>query len=236
MARLRTSLQIGVLCSLISTTSLVAQHVPSIPPQQPAPPPDQQSQQQGSPPSLETSQAALKSPGEIWAEEQADLAYRRTQFIHEYYRHLRKDVDALVALATEFKEYGDNSRDAALPADMIKKIRKMEDLAHDLRKVMYSSNVPHIKKSRIGFAAIRQSAVPGKVDEPALNWQDPGRTCFELADHLKGTMDHYLDQTNMNSISVASPLEAKEIVNIAATLEGLAYELRESSQVSHETQ
>jgi hypothetical protein len=176
---------------------------------------------------MRTSEAAMKSAGEIQAEQKAQLEARRRAFIREHYQHLRQDVDKLLDLANEFKEYSDNNPKGVPAAEMIKRIRQMEDVSHDLRKLMYSQNIPRVKSSGMGLVMRSSNAATGAPAEPGQTLRQASGLCLELATHLNERMSAYLEQNNQNMVSAGQHVSAAyDVVHTAAKLEGLAYELR----------
>src|SRR5262249_44217463 len=115
--------------------------------------------------------------------------------------------------------YVDQNPDAVLTGEKLKQVRKMEDLAYDVRKLMFVSKVRRITISK---------ADPGTHGAPAgqlLKLQQAAKMSLEVATDLKETIDRYLEQTNQNTVSVKSMQGAggQEIVRKATALESLAY-------------
>jgi hypothetical protein len=177
---------------------------------------------------METSEAARKPEHEIWTEQKLEVQGRRAQFAREYFLHEKKDVDRILALAIEFKDYGDHASNSTLTPDVLKKIEKMEDLVYDLRKLMYAEKVRRIKKSGTDLFMRGENADSGGSNGPDKRLQQASALSFELATRLTDTTYHYLDQANQNTFSMASLATAKDVVKIAAKLEGLAHEIREA--------
>ena len=171
----------------------------------------------------ETSQAAKPNMAEANSMEYGRAAATRARFLREYYDKLKKDSNRMMELATEFKDYAGNSSDQTLSKDMLKKIGTLEEKAHDLRKVLYNQNVPQVKKS--GTDLVPQ---PGSQGESAHRFLPAAERCYALATHIRDVMASYLKDTNRNEFNVSSEHlgAAKELVNTAAGVEGLAYELR----------
>lgn len=222
MAQFRTTLKTGILF-VASVTFLVV--APGSASQQP----------RGMAPSSE----ARKSSDQQQQEQQADLQARRAQFAREYFLREKKDVDQILALATEFKDYGGHATNPVVTPEMLRKIHKMEDLVHDLRKLMFAGDAPRIKKSGTDLFVATQNAAVGSTEgrshEPDKRLQQASSLSFELATRLSDTTYRYLDQANQNKISVASLATAKEVVSIAATLEGLEHEVQQAYRVQPKT-
>lgn len=213
MVQFRTTLKISVFF-LVSVTFLIVA------------PPAASQQPRGMAPSSE----ARKGMDQQQQEQQAELQARRAQFAREHFLREKKDVDQILALATEFKDYGDHATSPRVTPDMLKKIHKMEDLVHDLRKLMYAGDAPRIKMSGTDLFVATQNAA-GRSNEPDNRLQQASSLSFELATRLVDTTYHYLDQANQNTISVASLATAKEVVSIASQLEGLEHEVQEAYRV-----
>src|SRR5215813_3221109 len=174
----------------------------------------------GVPDPVQPSHEAVKSPYTELAEQQARLGTRRSNFIREHYQQMRRDADRLVELAGSIKAYVDQNPNTVLAGEKLKQARKMEDLAYDVRKLMFVSKVRRITISK---------ADPGsngeKTKAPLLKLQQAATMSLEVATDLKETIDRYLEQTNQNIVSVKSMQGAggQEIVRKATALESLAY-------------
>jgi len=175
----------------------------------------------GGPDPVQPSHEAVKSPYTEWAEHQARLATRRSNFIRDHYQRLRRDADRLLDLAGAIKAYADQNPDTVLTREMLKQARKMEDLAYDVRKLMFVSKVRRITISKADPGPNGASAAP------LLKLQQAAKLSLELATDLKKMLDHYLEQSNQNTVSVKSMQGAggKEILRKATSLESLAYVL-----------
>ena len=175
----------------------------------------------GVPDPVQPSHEAVKSPYTELAEHQARLATRRFNFIRDHYQRLRRDADRLLDLAGAIKAYADQNPDTVLTREMLKQARKMEDLAYDVRKLMFVSKVRRITISKADPGPNGASAAP------LLKLQQAAKMSLELATDLKEMLDLYLEQTNQNTISVKSMQGAggKEILRKATSLESLAYVL-----------
>lgn len=202
----------------------IAQHVPANTPQgAPAdtPPP--------APPSpndiswdAEPSAAARGNPNNVPSI--ATARVRRERFIHEYFQNLNRDAERIHELAAEFKDYAAKNPGPDLSPEMIKKIRRMGDVSHDLRKRMYNRNLPHVRNSGITFLPPAQTDA---AEGPPPHFQPMANLCFEFAAHLRQAMDQHLETTNLNTVAFSpAQLElARDIVTTARRIEGLAYEL-----------
>ena len=137
----------------------------------------------------------------------------RSNFIREHYQQMRRDADRLVELAGSIKAYVDQNPNTVLAGEKLKQARKMEDLAYDVRKLMFVSKVRRITISKADPGPNGASAAPLL------------KLSLELASDLKEMIDHYLEQTNQNTVSVASTQNAaaQEIVRKANNLETVAY-------------
>jgi len=62
-----------------------------------------------------------------------DLAKRENQ---ERQAQLKRDTDHLLKLATELKQYVDNSNENVLSLDVVKKAEEIEKLAHSVKEKM----------------------------------------------------------------------------------------------------
>src|SRR5215467_6216343 len=167
----------------------------------------------GVPDPVQPSHEAVKSPYTEWAEQQARLGTMRSNFIREHYQQMRRDADRLVELAGSIKAYVDENPNTVLAGEKLKQARKMEDLAYDVRKLMFVSKVRRITISKADPGPNGASAAPLL------------KLSLELASDLKEMIDHYLEQTNQNTVSVASTQNAaaQEIVRKANNLETVAY-------------
>jgi hypothetical protein len=131
-----------------------------------------------------------------------------------------------IRLATLFKDYADNNSGTSLSAEMLKKIRAMGDLSYDLRKSMYSRKVPRTKRSGESFVPVTHVAVPEALNQPDSKLRLAAELCLQLAARLKDVTNLYMEKVNQNTVSLApGQMNAREIVNTAARLEGLAYDL-----------
>ena len=175
----------------------------------------------GVPDPVQPSHEAVKSPYTELAEQQARLGTRRSNFIREHYQQMRRDADRLVELAGSIKAYVDQNPNTVLAGEKLKQARKMEDLAYDVRKLMFVSKVRRITISKADPGPNGASAAP------LLKLQQAAKMSLELASDLKEMIDHYLEQTNQNTVSVKSMQGAggKEILRKATSLESLAYVL-----------
>ncbi|HKD14230.1 MAG TPA: hypothetical protein VKE71_06735 [Candidatus Angelobacter sp.] len=175
----------------------------------------------GVPDPVQPSHEAVKSPYTEWAEQQARLGTMRSNFIREHYQQMRRDADRLVELAGSIKAYVDQNPNTVLAGEKLKQARKMEDLAYDVRKLMFVSKVRRITISKADPGPNGASAAP------LLKLQQAAKMSLELASDLKEMIDHYLEQTNQNTVSVKSMQGAggKEILRKATSLESLAYVL-----------
>ncbi|HKE31532.1 MAG TPA: hypothetical protein VKD65_07395 [Candidatus Angelobacter sp.] len=186
-----------------------------------APSASAQNGEPGVPDPVQPSHEAMKSPYAEWADAQARLGTRRSNFIREHYQQMRRDADRLVELAGSIKAYVDQNPNTVLAGEKLKQARKMEDLAYDVRKLMFVSKVRRITISKADPGPNGASAAP------LLKLQQAAKMSLELATDLKEMIDHYLEQTNQNTVSVKSMQGAggKEILRKATSLESLAYVL-----------
>jgi hypothetical protein len=214
-----------VLTAVLAFATIgLAQHVPTNTPQGPPADTPPQSQSNGIPAGMETSEAAKGNPSEVPYITTA--RFRRERFIREYFQNLNRDVDRILDLASEFNQYAGKNPGPDLSPEMIKKIRKMGDLSHDLRKLMYNRNLPHLKNSGITFLPPRQDP-NSRAQDPPPHFQPMADACFEFATHLRADMDKHLASSNLNTVTVSqAQLDlARDIVKTARLIEGLAYEL-----------
>jgi hypothetical protein len=202
----------------------IAQHPPTPPQPPPDPPPQQPTQPSGTSSEGEISRYAKAPENEVWVP--ASARYRRERFIHDYYQNLKRDADRIFDLATEFKEYAGNNPGPALTPEMTKKIRKMGDISHDLRKLMYNRKLPRVKNSGVTFLPPDPNAVSG-AQNPPPHFLPMANLCLEVATHLRDGMYDQLRSVNTNTVSYSQAQMdlARDIVKTARRIEGLAYEL-----------
>jgi hypothetical protein len=156
---------------------------------------------------------------------------RRQRKLKEHYDSLRRDTAMLVELATGVKQSVESSNAWRLSPDLGGSVRRMENLAHQVRTGL-RSNARHAK------AASRSAALPAN-DDPRQKLVRLANWSLELAQQLKQSTDSYLEHNNQNMITVKGrQADGKtgdkksldpniaEMLEAATELEGLSSELR----------
>src|SRR5215510_4293127 len=154
-----------------------------------------------------------KTVNELGAKRAAERAEFKAQF-----ESLKIYADALLQLATDFKDYVDQSSSTELSAIQIKNLQQMVMMSHSIRETIAGYHLADVGAS--AKAKSRQKL----VQNAAL--------CLRLATTLKHSMDGYLEQNNQNTVSAVELKDKSVSSTIAKTaeqLEALTVELRESA-------
>ncbi|HKE31240.1 MAG TPA: VWA domain-containing protein [Candidatus Angelobacter sp.] len=154
-----------------------------------------------------------KTANELGAKRAAERAEFKAQF-----ESLKIYADALLQLATDFKDYVDQSSSTELSAIQIKNLQQMVMMSHSIRETIAGYHLADVGAS--AKAKSRQKL----VQNAAL--------CLRLATTLKHSMDGYLEQNNQNTVSAVELKDksvSSTIVKTAEQLEALTVELRESA-------
>ena len=154
-----------------------------------------------------------KSARELGTKHAAERAEFKAQF-----ESLKIYGDALLQLATDFKDYVDQSSSAELSAIQIKSLQQMAMMSHSIRETIAGYHLAEVG------ARAKANSRQKLVQKAAL--------CLSLATELKHSMDSYLGQNNQNTVSAVELKDksvSSTIVRTAEQLEALTIELRESA-------